>query len=127
VKNTYFIVLLIISIILFVFVWKINQISTFKYNNPHALWIVLYQLLLGLLMYLSLKKTYKDRPQAFIYRFMGFSGLRLFLHFMLLIVYWFVFKQMLVAFTVQFLILYMIYTIVEVYYLYKEVKQLPKP
>jgi cobalamin biosynthesis protein CobD/CbiB len=79
-----------------------------------------------LLMHLALQKTFAQRPQAFVYRFMGFSGLRLVLHFILLIVYWLIFKNLLVGFTVQFLMLYFLFTAFEIYFLYRALRQLPK-
>ncbi len=112
--------------LLFVISYILNQSLTFRFKNEQAAFIVVYLFVLTLLMHLALRKTFTDRPQAFVHRYMGFSGLRLVLHFFLLIAYWFVFKNLLVSFTVHFLILYLLFTIFEVYFLYQDIKHLPK-
>jgi L-asparagine transporter-like permease len=126
VKSNYTIKLIVFSAFLFAISYVLNQSLTFKFKNEQAVFIVVYLFVLTLLMHLALRKTFTERPQAFVYRYMGFSGLRLVLHFFLLIAYWLVFKDLLVSFTVYFLVLYLLFTIFEIYFLYRDIKHLPK-
>jgi L-asparagine transporter-like permease len=126
VKHSYSFKLSIFSIIVLAFVYTINSRFQFKFQNEHAGYAVMYMFILTILTHLALLKTFKERPQAFVYRFMGFSGMRLVLHFLLLIIYWFIFKDALIGFTVQFLALYLLFTSFEIFYLYRDLKSLPK-
>jgi L-asparagine transporter-like permease len=125
VKSNYLLKLSLFSGLLFAILFLLNTKFQYRFQNAHAVFIVIYLYLLTLWMHLALKKTFAERPQAFVYKFMGFSGLRLVLHFILLIVYWLFFKDLLVSFTVHFLILYLLFTAFEIYFLYKDLRQLP--
>ncbi len=125
-KDRYLIKLSLFALFLGLLVYFFNLKYQFKFNSFHAWYIVLYMYGLVLLMHLALQKTFAQRPQAFVYRFMGFSGLRLVLHFMILIVYCLIFRNLLVGFTVQFLIIYFLFTIFEIYFLYRALRQIPK-
>jgi hypothetical protein len=125
VKSRYLLKLSLFSGLLFMILFLLNTKFQYRFQNIHAVFIVVYLYTLTLWMHLTLKKTFTERPQAFVYKFMGFSGLRLVLHFILLIFYWVFFKDLLVSFTVHFLFLYLLFTVFEVYFLYKDLRQLP--
>jgi hypothetical protein len=82
------------------------------YANNHAWFILLYYFLftMGLHYYLT-KKTSQDK--SFIMKFMGVTGIKLFLNLIVILVYGLNNKPKAVTFALIFMIVYFIFTIFE--------------
>ncbi|SRR6056297_1740665 len=87
----------------------------FQDYYTHDLWIILgVILILTSILHYNLLKTGVHSPAKFSSRFMMMNGLKMIIYLVFIVVYAMIFPHKAVSFLVCFLILYLIYTILEV-------------
>lgn len=117
-KSTVFfsIIVLIIQAVLAFFIEE--KISGDPYFKLILCTIAYYSLFLIIGMRILLKSI-KGRPQAFVYTFMGYSGLKLFSSAMLIVGLGLGFREILIELALSILLQYFIYTAFEIIHLRK--------
>lgn len=92
-----------------------------QYANQHAWFILAYYLLFTAAIHLWL--TRNTEPKKFVMRFMGVTGIKLFLNLIVIVIYGLTHKSSAVSFALMFVFIYFIFTFFESAQLIKNIKQ----
>ena len=119
----FFIIFLVYSFVLFsltlIFAWKAPGHLVSDYY-----WLMApFFLLVVILSRLAIHRTIRKNPRQFNNAFLSVHGGRLLLYLVILLSYAVVFSQDAIPFIVIFFIYYVLYTLPEVYLLYRELHQ----
>lgn len=121
---TYPVKLTVFALIVSLLVLCWNLFIPVKYTSNHAYFIVVYFYLFSLVTHFMLMKSLNDENKnIFTYRYMGISGIKLFLSLIVIFIYAFTNKSQVIAFAVLFLLIYFLFTGFEIASLLKRLKQ----
>jgi len=116
----YHIVLLFTTLISISIVFLWNAILPGQYHNQHPYFVIPFFAAFSVLThFLLLKSMDNENKNAFTMRFMGISGVKLFLSLFIVIIYAFANKSQIISFAVLFLFMYFLFTGMETFFLYK--------
>jgi hypothetical protein len=103
------------------FLWQ--QFVSDRFRNTLWLPLWLFFILSTALIHYSLLKTSEKDPKRFVGAFMGFTAIKLFGYLILIVAYALVKREAALGFTLQFLVLYLLYSAFEVVMLLKHFKR----
>ncbi len=83
------------------------------YSNPHAWYILIFYTLFTLITHLWLTRNIKTK--TFIMRFLGVTGIKLFLNLIIILIYGLTHRKSAVSFAMFFLGIYFLFTFFESY------------
>ncbi len=94
------------------------------YSNQHIYWVILFFLgMNALALKVIIGKMNSENKNEFTTTFLGFTGMKLFLNLMIIVIYAVINKPMLFIFAIMLLAIYMLYTFLEVFLLMRLLKQ----
>lgn len=96
-----------------------NQWGPIQYIHPLSWVLLIFFILVTALIHYRLMRSAENDPKVFVRTFMGLTSLKLFVFFLIIVLYGFAFRQKAVAFTLHFLVFYLLFTSFEVASLYK--------
>ncbi|HEY1040188.1 MAG TPA: hypothetical protein VGF30_12320 [Bacteroidia bacterium] len=121
---SYLVRLIIFSVIITLGIVAWNLFIPKEYASTSAYFIIPFFFAYSYVSHLSLMKALDDENKnKFTMRFMGATGIKLFLSLIVLVIYGFVNKPGLIPFAVLFLFLYFAFTGFETIILFKQIKK----
>lgn len=104
------------------FIW--NQYMLAEYINNHVYYVLPFFIAFSFISFQSLVKTLdSENKNAFTMRFMGSTGIKMFVCLIVIVIYAFINKTQITSFAVLFLFLYFLFTGVETASLYSEIQK----
>lgn len=126
-KYTRFALLNLIVTAILLIVWSILKKPVGEqYITSSALWIILFFLALNLLVFYLMLKATTRRFSKFVNLFLLTTSLKLLVFLAIIITYSFLNRQGAVAFILNFFIIYLVYTVIEVIHVMKAQTALKK-
>ncbi len=120
-KNLLTLIIFTFVVVAIVFVW--NNLFP-AYSNQHIYWVILFFLgMNAFALKIIIGKMNSENKNEFTITFLGFTGMKLFLNLMIIVIYAVVNKPMLFTFAIMLLAIYMLYTFLEVYLLMRLLKK----
>ena len=101
--------------------WKIYAGDRFQNNLMWLLW-AFFVLSTGFIHYVLVKVS-ENNPKRFVGYFMGITGIKLFGYLIIITIYALLKREAALGFTLQFLVLYLLYSGFEVVMLFKHFKK----
>ena len=102
-----------ISAISFLIAWLLS-LSYKQYNFTGVYLLIPAIMLITIIVHVLLVEASKKSPIKFINKFLAFSGIKLFLYFIIILAYIYFIKRDIVLFLCAFLSLYLVFTILEI-------------
>lgn len=102
------------------FTWQ--RFAAPRFQTEHAWFIWVFFVLSTAFIHLTLMRV-AETPKKFIYYFMGITGIKLFAYLMIILIYALIKREGALGFTLFFLVMYFLYTGLEVFALLKHFKK----
>ncbi|MGI8891998.1 MAG: hypothetical protein ACR2GN_00925 [Bacteroidia bacterium] len=115
----YIVRLLIFTCIILLIAYAIEPAIPEQFQSGWFYPLIYFFALTAFLLHYFLYKVSKGNPRRFISYFMGATGIKLFLYMTVLLIFVFSLPERAVGFISEFFVLYVLYTIFEVYFTLK--------
>ena len=115
----YLVKLIIFTCVIILLAYSIEPVIPDQFVSGWLFPLIYFFAISTFLLHVIILKLYKGNPKRFITYFMGATGIKLFLYMTILLIFVFSYPGNAVGFISEFFILYLFYTIFEVYYTLK--------
>lgn len=116
---SYLVRLLIFTCIIILITYAVEPGIPAKFRSGYIFPLIYFFAVTTFLLHLFLHKMSKGNPKRFISYFMGATGIKLFLYMTVLIIFVFSLPDHAVGFISEFFVLYVFFTVYEVYFTLK--------
>ena len=115
----FYISLLIFSIIVFAGFYLAEPHLSAKVSYPSFAWIQLVMIAATVIFQNGLARASQKNGQVFVRYFMGATSVKLMVFMMIIVIYALMNREQAFGFILHFFVLYLLYTVFEVYFAYK--------